>query len=142
MVMFFPSTQPSSLSPCRNASRKRSVAEGVLAPRKPIRWTDPDCCATAMNGASVRLKARTTASPISRMGHPSSRSRTRLSVTVRVMVDDCATGARHPDVVVLNTTIEIAAVLVLVEEGLDCVEEGLAALVEHGPIRSPGRLGG
>src|SRR5262245_62981590 len=69
MVMFFPSTQPSSRSPCRNASRNRSVSEGVLAPRKPIRWTDPDCCATAINGAIVRLRARTTASPIRRIGH-------------------------------------------------------------------------
>src|SRR4029450_12948338 len=34
--------------------------------------------------------------------------------------------------VALEATVEIAAVLVLLEEGLECVEERHAALVEHG----------
>jgi hypothetical protein len=38
---------------------------------------------------------------------------------------------RHPDAVALDAAIEIAAVLVLLEEGLERVEEGHAALVEH-----------
>jgi hypothetical protein len=31
----------------------------------------------------------------------------------------------------LDAAVELAAVLVLLEEGLECVEEGHAALVEH-----------
>jgi hypothetical protein len=49
-------------------------------------------------------------------------------------------GARHPDAVALDTAVELAAVFVLLEEGLEGVEEGHAALVEHGATRSPGPL--
>jgi hypothetical protein len=35
-----------------------------------------------------------------------------------------------------DAAVEIAAVLVLLEEGLECVEERHAALVEHGLLMS------
>jgi len=42
-----------------------------------------------------------------------------------------ATRTRHPYPIALDAAVEIAAVLVLLEEGLECVEERHAALVEH-----------
>jgi len=35
---------------------------------RPIRGTFPACCVSAASGARARLRMRTTASPISRMG--------------------------------------------------------------------------
>jgi hypothetical protein len=37
----------------------------------------------------------------------------------------------HPDAVALDAAVELAAVLVLLEKGLECVEEGHAALSKH-----------
>ena len=51
---------------------------------------------------------------------------------VRVPIDRRPARTRHPDEVALDAAVEIAAVLVLLEEGLERVEEGHAALVEHG----------
>src|SRR4029450_1043760 len=59
-------------------------------------------------------------------------TRPRLAgLLIRVPVDRRPARTRHPDAVALDPAIEIAAVLVLLEEGLECVEEGHAALVEH-----------
>jgi hypothetical protein len=38
---------------------------------------------------------------------------------------------RHPDAITLDATVEIAAVLVLLEDRLERVQESPAALVEH-----------
>ena len=45
--MFFPSTYPSSLRRCRNASVRSEIAEGEVALRYPIRGTLAGCCASA-----------------------------------------------------------------------------------------------
>jgi hypothetical protein len=39
---------------------------------------------------------------------------------------------RHPDAVALDADVELTAILVLLEEGPERVEERPAALVEHG----------
>jgi len=49
--------------------------------------------------------------------------RTPLSVPIRVPVDHHAARTRHPDAVALDAAVEIAAVLVLLEEGVARVEE-------------------
>jgi hypothetical protein len=59
------------------------------------------------------------------------RRRPRRSVTVSVSTDRCAACTRHPDAIALDLTVEISAVLVLLEEGVEGVEEGHVALVEH-----------
>ena len=41
-------------------------------------------------------------------------------------------AARHPAPVALDAAVQLATILVLLEEGLECVEEHHAALVEHG----------
>src|SRR5215216_1454852 len=44
MTIFWPSTHPSSRSPCRNAASRDGLSEGDVTPRKPIRGTFPACC--------------------------------------------------------------------------------------------------
>src|SRR5215217_8022759 len=44
MTTFWPSTHPSSRSPCRNASGRGGLSEGDVKLRKPIRGTFPACC--------------------------------------------------------------------------------------------------
>ena len=51
----------------------------------------------------------------------------RRSVTISLSVDRGPARARHPDSVALDAAVELAAVLVLLEEGLECVEEGHTA---------------
>jgi hypothetical protein len=46
-------------------------------------------------------------------------------------VDDGTARTRHPDSIVLDAGIQLAAAAVLLEEGVERVEEGQAALVEH-----------
>src|SRR5207245_5422081 len=58
----------SSRNPRRNASVRAALVEADPPPRSPIRGTFVDCCASAASGASVKLRARTTASPTSGMG--------------------------------------------------------------------------
>src|SRR4030095_15627394 len=58
--------------------------------------------------------------------------RARGSVTIRVPVDHRSARTRDPDSVAADATIELAAVLVLLEEGVEGVEERPAQLVEHG----------
>jgi hypothetical protein len=48
------------------------------------------------------------------------------SVPIRVPVDHRAARTRHPDAVALDAAVEITTILVLLEEGLECVEEGHA----------------
>src|SRR4029453_9332169 len=48
ITMFFPSTYPSSRSPCRNASMRAGLVEGELRPRYPIRGIFVGCCASAI----------------------------------------------------------------------------------------------
>jgi hypothetical protein len=67
--------------------------------------------------------------------------RPRASVTVRVPVDRHPARARHPHAVALDATVEIAAVLVLLEEGVEGVEKGHAALVEHALAGLPNHVG-
>src|SRR5262249_47341645 len=67
MTMFWPSTHASSRNPCRNAATTCEVAVDQVLERKPSRYTFSACCAAASGGASARLTARTTASPIRRM---------------------------------------------------------------------------
>jgi hypothetical protein len=50
------------------------------------------------------------------------RSRPRRSVIARVPVDRRAARIRHPDVVALDAGVKLAAVLMLMEEGLERVE--------------------
>jgi hypothetical protein len=59
------------------------------------------------------------------------RSQPRESV-IHVPVDRRAARTRHPDAVALDAAVQVAAVLMLLEEGVERVEEGRAALVEHG----------
>ena len=47
--------------------------------------------------------------------------------------------ARHPDAITLDGGVQVAAVLVLVEEGEESVEERPAALVEHAYLDQPCR---
>src|SRR5829696_3293354 len=44
MTTFWPSTHPSSRSPCRNASSRGGLSEEDVKLRKPIRGTFPVCC--------------------------------------------------------------------------------------------------
>src|SRR5881396_1901556 len=60
MTIFWPSTHPSSRSPCRNASSSGGLSEGDVTPRKPIRGTFPACCASAASGAASRLRVSVT----------------------------------------------------------------------------------
>jgi hypothetical protein len=46
-------------------------------------------------------------------------------------VDPRAARTRHPDAVPLDAAVEIATVLMLLEEGLEWVEQGHATVVEH-----------
>src|SRR5215510_12181117 len=62
MTIFWPSTHPSSRSPCRNASSRAGLSEGDDTPSQPIRGTFPACCASAGSGAARRLAARTATS--------------------------------------------------------------------------------
>src|SRR5215510_318587 len=48
MIMFFPSTYPSSRRPCRNASMRARLADGEVALTYPIRGTFFGCCASAV----------------------------------------------------------------------------------------------
>jgi Phage integrase family len=57
--------------------------------------------------------------------------RPRESVTVRVPVDHRAARIGHPDAVALDSAVEVAAVLVFLEESPERVEEGHATLVKH-----------
>jgi hypothetical protein len=68
-----------------------------------------------------RVPARRRARAAERAGQ--SRSASRLIAAPHV--------TRHPDAITLDAAVELAAVLVLLEEGLECVEEGHAASVEH-----------
>jgi hypothetical protein len=56
------------------------------------------------------------------------------SVTIRVPVDHRPACTGHPDAVALDAAIEIAAILVRLEEGLERVEERPAALVESSAL--------
>src|SRR4029453_8861899 len=64
----FPSTWPSSRSPCLNASSKWAWAAWVAGASHPI-FAIVGACPLVASGASVRLTARMTTSPISRMRH-------------------------------------------------------------------------
>jgi hypothetical protein len=66
-----------------------------------------------------------------RDGHQHGDIYARKSVVVSVSVDHRAARTRHPDAVALDAAVELAAVLVLLVEGPERVEEGPAALVEH-----------
>src|SRR5262245_12340970 len=46
MLIFFPSTQPSFLSSCRNTSTRTALPEALLGSRKPMRKIFPVCCAS------------------------------------------------------------------------------------------------
>src|SRR4029453_11372735 len=69
MTTFDPGVQPNSRNPASKCScwRKASPGGGLPGERTPTRGVLGRCASTA-SGASVRLTARTTASPISRMG--------------------------------------------------------------------------
>src|SRR5713101_10027827 len=59
MTIFWPSTHPSSRSPCRNASSRGGLSEGDVTLRKPIRGTFPalySWAAAAPSGAHARTK--------------------------------------------------------------------------------------
>src|SRR5262245_61727045 len=60
MAMFFPSTYPSSRSPCLNASMRFEMAEREAPLRYPIRGIFFGCCARASTPAktNVRTKAK------------------------------------------------------------------------------------
>src|SRR5215467_4817355 len=62
MTIFFPSTYPSSRSPCRNASTRATLEERDATVRYPIRVTFFGCCAstataTASNAPANRIDA-------------------------------------------------------------------------------------
>src|SRR5262249_21522332 len=46
MLIFFPSTHPSFLSSCRNASTRTALPEALLGSKKPMRKIFPVCCAS------------------------------------------------------------------------------------------------
>src|SRR5262245_43468936 len=54
MTIFWPSTHPSSRSPCRNASSRGGLSEGDVKLRKPIRGTFPACWAEARRGEEAQ----------------------------------------------------------------------------------------
>ena len=60
MAIFFPSIHPSLVNSCLNASTRTAVPEVVLASRKPMRRTFPDCCASAgtQSAKSIAQSAR------------------------------------------------------------------------------------
>src|SRR5262245_37786837 len=70
--MFWPTTQPRSLIACQSGAVDRLACSSGLSTgpntRLPIRAVFPASCAPAASGARTRLTARTTASPITRMG--------------------------------------------------------------------------
>src|SRR3989442_6374231 len=72
-TMFWPSTQPSCLIDIQNGfvetdfARSCGLGTGPM-PRIPTRAIFSDFCASAASGARRMLPARTTASPISRIG--------------------------------------------------------------------------
>jgi hypothetical protein len=53
---------------------------------------------------------------------PRTSDRPRWSVTITVPVDRRAARTRHPDPVTLDVAVEFAAVLVLLEEGVEVGE--------------------
>src|SRR5713101_6030409 len=65
MTIFWPSTHPSSRSPCRNASSRGGLSEGDVTLRKPIRGTLPACCALYSCAAgAARVGANAMATPV------------------------------------------------------------------------------
>jgi hypothetical protein len=69
MIMFFPSTYPSSRRPRRNASMRATLAEGALALRYPIRGTVPACSASPVSDAARTLSANVTRRSVCLMRH-------------------------------------------------------------------------
>src|SRR5207244_7190200 len=67
-LRFRPSTQPAACNASRKTLTLGSKLASVLDARTPTRCTVPACCASTASGASARPSARTTASPIIRMG--------------------------------------------------------------------------
>src|SRR3989304_10241086 len=61
--MFWPSTQPRSRSPCRNASRLRASAVAETGDSRPTRAIFPGCCASTESGAA-RTPRASVATPI------------------------------------------------------------------------------
>ena len=64
----------------------------------------------------------------------------RRSVTISLSVDRGPARARHPDSVALDAAVELAAVLVLLEEGVGASKRRHAASVEHALLDHLGRL--
>src|SRR5262249_31517817 len=52
------------------------------------------------------------------------RSRPRGSIIVRAPIDHCPPRTRHPDAVAVDRRVELAAALVLQEEGVEGGEQG------------------
>src|SRR6266849_5924369 len=79
MTIFWPSTHPSSRSPCRNASSRYGLSEGDVALRKPIRGAFPACWALAARGSEeADYEAPEECAPSDRLvGPPQQRRRVR-----------------------------------------------------------------
>jgi hypothetical protein len=77
-------------------------------------------------GTSVGTVARSVAAGYDAHQHGAAHasSGARVSVTISVPVDHRGARTRHPHAVALNAAVEIAAVLVLLVEGPERVEEG------------------
>ena len=65
---------------------------------------------------------------------PHASSEPRSSFSLERSRDHCPARTRDPDAVALDAAVEVAAVLVLLEENLERIEERHAALVEHAAI--------
>src|SRR4029453_12404867 len=52
----------------KTCHRRASAGSEALLVKIPTRYTFPGCCASAASGAGMRLTARTTPSPIRRIG--------------------------------------------------------------------------
>src|SRR5216684_2696533 len=89
MTIFWPSTHPSSRSPCRNASSRGGLSEGDVTLRKPIRGTFPACCALySCAWAAAPIGANPMATPVRKRrreitGRPAPRRREPATGTIR-----------------------------------------------------------
>ena len=55
IVMFFPSTYPSSRRPCRNAPMRNAMAAEEAPARYPMRGIFPGCCAWAIPATAISI---------------------------------------------------------------------------------------
>ena len=150
--MFWPSIQPRSRRPDRKAIRRvrrlvRQDTDAVQLPRllrlngkrRNNKTDDENDREPDQPHVQLGEVAGGESSPTPRRAPARHCCRCR-SVPICVPVDHRAAGTRHPHAVAVDPAVQLAAVLVLLEESLEGVEERHATLVEYVLLDHLGRL--